>query len=406
MQDVSEIDLMLMRGDYKSVIDTCRQILSFDSLNADIHYKMGLAYQNVLEEDLSLACFSRAASLEPGNETYNFILARAYYNKGKNKLAEPVLFSLYSADTMNWIYAHYLTGIYVQDSRYNEAINIYKRFLAKDSANYVYLDKIGFASLKNGEYKYATELYEKSLAINPKDISAIKNLAYLYTVDRRPDTAIQILTEAIKTDPADMDLYARRAQINYSRNYTKRALDDYLVILASGDSSQIYLKRAGIGYCNNLQPGIALKFLLKAYKKDSSDYETCSYLAQSYYKLRDMEKSVTFYNRVIKILMPIHKQLGVTYLLNAESQKSNGMFKEAIAAYLKADAINSNPNLYMIVANLYDEKLKNSERAIYYYQLFLDNFKHIQKKFTPEYIGSIEKRLEFLKKSMPPSDPH
>jgi tetratricopeptide (TPR) repeat protein len=360
---------------------------------------MGLAYQNILEEDLSLASFSRAASLDPGNETYNFMLARGYYSKGKNKLAEPVLNKLCSADSMNWIYSYYLTSIYIQDSRFDEAINIYNRFRAKDTANYIYLDKIGFASLKKGNYEYAADLYEKSLAINPGNIAAIKNLAYLYTVDRRPDTAVQILTEAIKTDPADMDLYARRAQINYSRNYTKRALDDYLVILASGDSSQIYLKRAGIGYCNNLQPAIALKYLLEAYNKDSSDYETCSYLAQSYYKLKEMGSSVRYYNKVIKILTPIHKQLGITYLLNAESQKSNGMYKESIAGYLKADAINSNPNLYMIVANIYDEKLKNSERAIYYYQMFLDNYKHIQKNFTPEYIGSIEKRLEFLKKN-------
>jgi len=74
-----------------------------------------------------------------------------------------------------------------------------------------------------------------------------------------------------------MDLYARRAALNYSRNLTKRALDDYLKILSSGDSSFLYLKRAGIGYTNNLQPKEAIIYLLKAYDKDSSDYENIEF---------------------------------------------------------------------------------------------------------------------------------
>ena len=83
----SRIDLMLLQGDYEKVIDTCKQILAYDSLNPEIHYKIGIALQNTLEDDLSLNSLKKAVTLNPLNSGYNFALAKAYYGKGKFKIA-------------------------------------------------------------------------------------------------------------------------------------------------------------------------------------------------------------------------------------------------------------------------------------------------------------------------------
>jgi tetratricopeptide (TPR) repeat protein len=215
------------------------------------------------------------------------------------------------------------------------------------------------------------------------------------------DTAVQILTRGIEIDSTDMDLYMRRAQINYSKNYTKRALDDYLVLLASGDSSKLYLKRAGIGYSYNLQPKEAIRYLLLAFKADSADYEISSFLGQCYYKIKDMKNSIYYYKKVVDLLMPIYSQMGLTNFLCADSQKENGKYKDAIASYLKAYAINSDPSINMIIANIYDEKLNNKERAITYYQRFLNSQKSSKMKYPSSYIEKIEKRVEYLKNGPP-----
>jgi tetratricopeptide (TPR) repeat protein len=196
-----------------------------------------------------------------------------------------------------------------------------------------------------------------------------------------------------------MDLYIRRAQLYYIKHYTKRALDDYLVVLASGDSSKLYLKRIGIGYNYNFQPSEAIFYLLKAYKSDSTDFETCSFLGQCYLKINDMNNSVYYYKKALGILTPLNTQIGLTYELCAESLKGNGSNKEAIDNYLKAYSINSDPNIYMIVANLYDEKLNNRDMAISYYQKFLLNYKSSKMFFPPEYIEKVDKRLKFLKEN-------
>jgi len=391
------IDLLLLRGEYNRVIDTCRQLLAYDNLDPEIHYRLGIAYLNTLDEDRSLESFYQAYNLNPGNELYSFLLAKGYYGKEKYKLAEPLFQKLYSSDSLDWTYASYLTSIYMRYNRYDEAIAIYRKFQSNDSTNYSYLDKIGFASLKKREYRYATELYTKSLSLNDSNLIAIKNLAYIFSATKQSDTAIAILTRGINIDPSDMSLYSMRGQLYYAKNYNKRALNDYLTILASGDTTELYLKRAGIGYCNNQQPGLAVSFLLKAYKIDSSDYETCSYLGQSYFNKQDMSRSEYYYKRVIGILSPVYKQYGLSYTLLAESQKGNGLYNDAIKSFLKAVDISGDPNLYMIVANIYDEQLHDSKNSVKYYQLFLDGIKKYGGSFSGEYLNSIKDRLEYLK---------
>jgi tetratricopeptide (TPR) repeat protein len=259
------------------------------------------------------------------------------------------------------------------------------------------LDKKGFAYLRKGDLFTAIDLYNRSLEINRENNTAIKNLSYLYASTGNRDTAVVLLSEGIRREPSDMDLYIRRAQIYYSMNYTKRALDDYLVLLAAGDSSAFNLKRAGIGYSNNLQPAIALRYLHKSYIKDSSDYETNSYMGQAYYNLEDMKKSIYYYNKVLKLLSPVNLQTGLTYILLAGSQKQDGRYNEAIASYLKSQEFKVDPNIYMIIANIYDEQLENKPKAIQHYQLFLNTMAKSKTAFSAEYVDAIKKRVEYLK---------
>ena len=395
----SNVDMMLIRGDFKKAIDTCNQILSADSLNAEVYYKLGMAYQSLLSEDKSLDCFIKAAAISPDNKNYNFTLAKSYINKGKTGRAKLLLQNLCAADSMNWPYAYYLTSIYMQEGKYDDAIKIYYRFYRKDYFNYEFSDKIGFAWLKKGDYEKAIDMYKRSLDLNKNNTNAIKNLAYLYAGTTSADTALQLLTKGIAIDPTDMDLYARRAAINFTIFNYKPALDDYLKILSSGDSSVLNLKRAGIAFAINHQPKEAAEYLLIAYKKDTTDYEVSGNLAQNYMLLKDFKNSAYYYRNGIKLLTPVATQLGLNYILLAEVLKSDNQYAEAISAYLKSQEFRSDNNIYMIVANLYDEKLKDIPKAIRYYELYLNKLKNSKDKYDADYTESVRKRIESLKKT-------
>lgn len=394
--DFTNIDLMLARGEFKSVIDTCNLILATDSLNAEIYYKLGLACQNLLPDDRSLDCFLTAASIEPDNILYEYMLAKGYYGKGKYIRARPLFQRLCLLDSMNWSYAWYLTSIFMQEGKYDESINIYRRFFEKDSSNYLFADKIGFALLRKGDYPEAIDLFNKSLAINNKNINALKNVAYLYSNLFRIDTAIILLTRGIEIDTTDTDLYARRASLYYSIDYFIPALNDYLKILALGDSSFLNLKRAGISYFNISKPDTAVTFLLLANNQDSTDLENLDYLARCYHKIKNLKQSAYYYSKIISMLSPFNSLLGTKYIMLAEELKSSGLYKEAIKNYLKAQKIKPDPNIYMIIANIYDNNLKNNSRAIFYYKAFLECYKTGTTKFTAEYISAVRERVGYL----------
>jgi tetratricopeptide (TPR) repeat protein len=397
--DYIKIDIMLARGEYNKVIDTCKLILSADSMNAGIYYKMGLACQNLLPDDKSAGCFQKASSINPDNKLYKYMVAKGYYAKGKSNQAKPLFQSLYLLDSINWTYAYYLTGIYMQEEKYDESIIIYSRFYKQDSTNYVYMDKLGFAYLQKGDYDKAIDMFNKSLEINPKNINALKNLAWLYSVTTSANTGIKLLTKALAIDSTDLDLFVRRAALNFTIFNYRNALNDYLKLINYGDSSVLNLKRAGIGYANNRQPKESVEYLLKAYEKDTADFEIVSYLAQNYALLNDLKNSACYYNCEIKLLTPAIAQLGVIYILLGGVLKSDNQYNEAISAYLKSQKYRSDNDIIMIIANIYDEKLKDFPNAVRYYEMYLKKELISENKYQTEYNESIRKRVDALRKT-------
>lgn len=391
-----EIDSLIIFGEYEKAIDTCRSILLYDSLNAGIWYKMGIAQQNMQPDTGSFNSFLNSMKLEPGNNLYKYTVAKGYTNRNKNFRAKPLLTELLLSDSLNWNYASSLTGILLEEGKYDEAIKIYQRFYKLDSANFVILDKLGFANLRKGNFEAAIDYYNKSMAVNDKNIDAIRNLSFLYPNVNKIDTAIVLLDKAIQMDPEDSDLYARRAVIFWSKHYWKRALNDYLTVLSLGDSSVLYLKRAGLCYVNNLNSKEALPYLLKAHARDTADFETINYIANSYYRLFDLKKSQLYYSKVIELLKDFPSQLSYTYTMLGETYKADGMYKDAIENYLEGQKLNPNVSVSMMIANIYDERLNDMPNAIIFYRKFLSEYKSGLVSYPEEYIGNIRKRLSWL----------
>jgi tetratricopeptide (TPR) repeat protein len=394
--DYSKIDLMLVKGEYAKAIDTCKLILSSDSLNAEIYYRLGLAYQNTIPDENSISCFIKASKLAPERDLYKYTIAKNYFNKDKKHLAKPLFEDLYSRDTLNWSYAYYLTSIYLEGGRYNSCIDIYQRFYRQDPSNYIILDKLGYAFLRKNQTEIAIDYFNESLKKNPKNINAIKNLSYLYPHVNKLDTAIILLTRAIAMDPEDIDLYARRATIYYAKHYGKKTLDDYLKILASGDTTFIYLKRAGISYMLNMQPKEATQYLWMANKMDTTDYETLDYLARCYKMLNDPVKTRFCYNKIIDVLEPIAYQLGVANVMLGEEFKRAKMYDDALKSYNRSQELMHDVNITLMIANIYDQELNNGPKAITFYRQFLNTYKSSPMFFTAEHIDALKKRLEYL----------
>lgn len=392
----NSLDALLIQGDYNEVAAKCAEMLKNDSLNAEINYKLGLAYQNLMQTDKAINALSKAAKLSPDTKKYSFSLAKYYYNLGKFKLAQPMLVNLYSQDSTNWVNAYLLTDIYMQKGQYSKALPIYKQFYVSDTVNTAYIDKYAFCNLRLVNYDTAIILFEKSLKINNQSIATRKNLSYLYLKKGLVDTAIYQLNKGIEIDSSDYDLYNRRGDIYFSQNLHFKAGLDYQKVLSSGDSTKIVLKRMGIGLLYNQQNFEAIGYLKAAYKKDSSDFEIPSYLGQAYYYLKQYKNSINYYNKVIALLSTFSKQIDYTHVLIADSYKDSCLFNEAISHYTKSFNNKYTARICMTLAHLYDKELKNYDKAIYYYQLFLNNKDKSEFALIPDYLENVQKRLNWL----------
>ena len=94
--------------------------------------------------------------------------------------------------------------------------------------------------------------------------------------------------------------------------------------------------------------------------------------------------------------------MGIASIMLAEAQKAAGLYNDAINTYLSSLKLSSDLNLYMIIANLYDEKLKDTTKAIRYYDLFLNKIRTDKITYKSDYVESIKERKKFLKEKFHP----
>ncbi len=132
-QVIDDIEQLTKNGEFGKVIGTSLSLL-MDSIEPDsrLYYNMGIAYQNLLQEESAIECYQKALELSPGNKAYNFVLAKTYYNGGRYDLAEPLFVRLCDKDSLNWAYAYHLTSIYIQQERYDDAIAVYTKLRESD----------------------------------------------------------------------------------------------------------------------------------------------------------------------------------------------------------------------------------------------------------------------------------
>jgi tetratricopeptide (TPR) repeat protein len=397
--DFVKINEMLLNGKYAEVVHSTLVLLEKDSLNPDLHYKLALAYQNLMLSDKALKEYKTAAKLQSDNKVFLFSLAKQYYLTGKMNLAEPIFIQLYQSDSTNWLYGYYLAEFYLQQELYDKSMSIYNSVYHYDTTNYVVLDKTAYCWIKLENNQKAIDTYKKSLEINKNNIVTIKSLSLILKKLKRYDSALYYLNKGITIDSSDLDLYLRRADVYYALNYHRQAREDYMRILRSGDTTAQVLKKIGLGYQYAEKYKNAEKYLYLSYLKDTTDYELCRFLGSTYNELKEYEKSVLFYEKSIQLLTPTLTNINKCYFFLAINYYDRGEYSKAIEYYKKSLNMVYDPGTCLQIARIYDEKLNNYGNAIIYYQRFMDEPKTKGYSMAPGLIDTVEKRLDWLKKN-------
>ena len=135
-----------------------------------------------------------------------------------------------------------------------------------------------------------------------------------------------------------------------------------------------------------------------AYKLDTLGYETCNAIADAYFRMKDMNNSITYYTKAINILNPVKVEIAQAYFRKGDALKGAGLYEDAISSYLSSCEVYEIPNMYMLIANIYDENLHDSGNAVKYYDKYYNLMIRDKNVMLEDYLEKIKMRADFLRK--------
>ena len=225
------------QGKFQAAIDIFSNILEHEEDNAEIYNNMGLSYTKLGNFEQAEKSFTKSIKLNPTIPQTYINLSDLYYKSGDLSGAIGVLERGSYELTDNYVIAHLLARVYIEDSRYDMAITELEKILDAQPENYDafydmarvqfelgnYEDAIsnlenvleykednefiyyylGQAYEANNEVDKAVSNYLKSTAVNTKFALPYKKLGILFLAREDFEDAIEFFEDYINLDVPD-----------------------------------------------------------------------------------------------------------------------------------------------------------------------------------------------------------
>jgi len=307
--------------------------------------------------------------------------------------AENIYLKLYEQQPSNLPVLFNLATI--QEKRGNEqkAKSYYKQIIAIDSNNFIAYKQLALLN-KEGAITERVKYLKKAIELNPKEADVIVDLCQIYFKMNLHNQASEILEPALKADSANRQLLKTKIPISIAKKKYNEAIQTGQKLLSYGDSSTFVMSNLANSYFSVLDYKNALTYFLKI-KDGSIDNETLFYnLALTYRGLKDYNNANLYLNKAI--MEGISAKTASYYGLLGDSFESINKNEEAISTYKRGLLFENNGSLYYNIALVYENKLNDKKNAIAYYNLYLKNFKEINK--SPKLALFIKNKIEDLKR--------
>lgn len=253
--------------------------------------------------------------------------------------------SSYAANTVNSDEQAYIgkgDGFFSKDML-KEAVMEYNKALAINPGNAYVNKKLGISYLKLGDFNLAFIPLAKALKADPVDAEAMVNLGIVYTKNNNIPKSISLYEKAVSIEPQNVgyryklaealtwqeqydeaiqqdnkiieistdeknknemrilisQIYERKAKKEKNDDYYNDALRELREVLKKDPNNVKALNEAGGIYLETKKVTYARDVLEKAYKLDFNNYDVQMRLAQVYSWVREYDKAISIYTRVL-----------------------------------------------------------------------------------------------------------
>lgn len=248
-------------------------------------------YSNIMYNDQSKEAtneLSKQSTLLMESDYANYILALGSMKNGNSKAALEYINKAAAKNPKNLNYKKLKAEIYAQNGNQKEALSIHKELSKADLKTVIFNNEIN-SSVDYIMYKTAKNDYIRKYY-----------LAHYYFDKDEYNKALGVLQTSVSTKKnINKDVFALSSQIYFETKEFEKAQDYAQKALNIDGSNYAALTVIGDVAYRNKDYQKAIKFYKKAQSREH-DYEASLKLAQTYLKLKEINKAKEIYSKILK----------------------------------------------------------------------------------------------------------
>ena len=218
-------------GEYQKAIDAFTLVLEQDNNNPNVLNNIGLCYSKLAKDDLASEYFIKTLSFNPKSVQTYINLADVYYRNKNIVEAINLLENGVTLMPQEIALKHYLSRFYVEDCRYDLAMDQLFEILDIDENNLDAYWDLGNIQFELGDYDSAVENYENVLEKVTDNAVLYYQTAITYEANDNVDKAISNHLKALAVNENFHPSYKKLGILFMARNDNESAIEylqDYL----------------------------------------------------------------------------------------------------------------------------------------------------------------------------------
>lgn len=226
---------------YKEALDVFSSILEHEADNAEIYNNMGLCYAHLGEFEQAKKTYTKSIKLNPMIAQTYINLSDLYYKNNDLPSAIGVLERGSYELEDNYVLAHLLARVYIEDCRYDMAICELQRILDAQPENYDAYYDMGRIQFELGNYEDAVSNFENVIEYKDNNEFLYYYLGQAYEGNNEPEKAISNYLKSIAVNTKFPMPYKKLGVLFLAREEYEDSIEffeDYIKLDISDDEKE------------------------------------------------------------------------------------------------------------------------------------------------------------------------
>ena len=224
---------------------------------------------------------------------------------------------------------------------------------------------------ETGQHALAVRYYQQALKADPNSVPTLFNLGLTYVDLANPDKAIEAFLQVAQIEPSFVAAHRQLARLYLSQNKTISALLHLKQLSKIDPSNPTPFITMGKSYIHLGQFALAAENLNRTKSRFPQNTEVVEALAEAYYRMDDLKRSVTEYRYLIERKpesLTAYIQLGWVHYMKGEVRLATAWTKRGLNLGTKSNRpvtlANMNLGLYAWVSENYSEAKTRYREAL------------------------------------------